>query len=88
MKDLRLTNTGDGSLVGTLRCEMLSNAPANFEPVEIKNATGKIVDQLMVGKQIILRINYSWAQFVQKCTADSIHIAASDSNGSNLVNIN
>jgi hypothetical protein len=88
MKDLTLTNSGDGTLVGTLRSEMLSNAPANFEPVEIRDATGKIVDQLFVGTQVIHKVNYSWPAFVTKCTADSIHIAVANSNGSNSASIN
>jgi hypothetical protein len=88
MKDLVLRNSGDNSLVGTLRCEMLSNAPAQFEPVEIKNNQGKIVDQLIVGTQVIQKINYSWPQFVTKCSTDNIKIVSSNSNGSSPVNIN
>lgn len=50
MKDLTLRKSSDSSLIGTLRCEMFSNSPAaNVEVVEIKDATNKRVDQLLVG---------------------------------------
>lgn len=82
MKDLTLRNSGDNSLVGTLRSEMLSNTPAQFEPVEIKNATGKAVDYLAVGTQVMQRKNYSWSNFLTKCTADNIKVVVTNSNGS------
>lgn len=88
MKDLTLRNTGDSSLVATLRCEMLSNTPANIEVLEIKDATGKQVDNLVIGGTIYRKLNYSWPVFVAFMTAHSIQITSANSNGSNSVTLN
>lgn len=82
MKDLRLLNSSD-ALIGTIRVDMLSNNPANFTIMEIKDATGKIVDNLKVIAQFKQRLPESWIAFKAYCAANSIQIDGADSNGSN-----
>lgn len=88
MKDLVIKKVSDSSLVASFRSEMLSNNPSNFEPVEIRDNTGKIVDSVVIAGKIWQKIPYSWSSFVSFCTTNALKIVSSDSNGSNPVNIN
>jgi hypothetical protein len=86
MKTLSLkANTGD--LVGKLEVDMLSNSPANITIMQIKDATGKIVDYLPAISGFNQRLAYSWAAFVSFCTAQNLRIDAEDSNGTNATNL-
>lgn len=77
MKDLILTKN-DTSLVGTLRVDMLSNTSSNFTIMEMRNATGVIVDTLDAIGGYYKRNPVSLAAFLAFCVTNNIKVTARD----------
>jgi MinD superfamily P-loop ATPase len=84
MKDLILTKN-DTSLVGTLRVDMLSNAPANFTIMAIKDSSGAIVDSLDAIGGFYQRTEQSWAEFLAFCTTNNLKIVSRDQDADTTV---
>lgn len=86
MKDLTIKNA-DGDVQATFRAEMLSNAPANIEILEIRNSTGKVVDSLLLSGTLWQRLNYSWKALLDFCNTNSLKLSTADTNGKNAATI-
>jgi hypothetical protein len=86
MKTLTLSKN-DGTILGKLKVDMLSNKPANITIMEIKNSSNAVVDYLSAIPGFNQRVPYSWAAFVAFCTTNNIRIDAQDSNGTNISNL-
>jgi hypothetical protein len=84
MKALKLVSTADNTVVyGTLIVDMLSNNPANFTVMEVRDPVGKVVDSIPVVTKVRHRVPHSWNTFKVDCAAAGVTIKGSDSNGAN-----
>lgn len=89
MKDLFLKNSGDNTAIATLRVDLLSNAQTNMTVSEINLPNGTKADSiLLAGGKLIQRKVHSLPNLITFCTANSITIVSSDTNGSNPVTLN
>lgn len=84
MKDLVLTDAG-GTFLASFRCEKMDNNPSVFEPIEIRNNQGKIVDSIVIAENIWQRLPYNWIDIIAFAQAHNYNLQSSDSNGNNPV---
>lgn len=82
MKDFILSNL-DGEVLASMRAEALSNTPANFEPVEIKDGTGAIVDHVVIAGTVWQKLPYSFKDLVGFATDNNLTLTVADTNGAN-----
>lgn len=86
MKDLTIKNF-DGSIVGTIRAEMMISNPSNFEPLELRDSQGRICDSFPIGDKPFVKINYDWIEFIEHCKSFGLGVSIAETNGNDPIEI-